>query len=97
MPQVRANDIHIEIESFGRDSDPAVLLIMGFSGQLTLWPVSFCEGLADLGYRVIRFTDREVVDRLDEIVEVIAAQAVPPPSPTLPPSRGKGEKRYEIR
>lgn len=60
MPQVRANDIYIEFESFGRDSDPAVLLIMGFSGQLTLWPVSFCEGLANLGYRVIRFDNRDV-------------------------------------
>jgi len=53
--------------------------------------------LRSAGYRVIRFTDRDVVDRLDLIVERIAAEAVPPPSPTLPPSRGKGEKRYEIR
>jgi len=60
MPQVRANDIDIAYESFGRDGDPAVLLIMGFSGQLTLWPVSFCEGLAALGYRVIRFDNRDV-------------------------------------
>ena len=34
MPQIRANGIDIEYESFGRDSDPAILLIMGFSGQL---------------------------------------------------------------
>ena len=60
MPQVRANNIDIEYESFGRDSDPVVLLIMGFSGQLTLWPASFCDGLAAQGYRVIRFDNRDV-------------------------------------
>ena len=46
MPQVRANRIDIEYESFGRESDPAVLLIMGFSAQMTMWPQAFCEGLA---------------------------------------------------
>ena len=60
MPQVRANGIDIEYESFGRDADPAILLIMGFSGQLTLWPVALCEGLAARGFRVIRFDNRDV-------------------------------------
>ena len=46
MPQIRANGIDIEYESFGRESEPAILLIMGFSAQLTLWPVALCEGLA---------------------------------------------------
>ncbi len=31
MPQVRANGIDIEYESFGRASDPLILLIMGFA------------------------------------------------------------------
>lgn len=60
MPQVRANGMDIEVESFGRESDPAVLLIMGFSGQLTLWQTSFCEQLAAKGFRVIRFDNRDV-------------------------------------
>ena len=60
MPRVRANGIDIEYESFGRDTDPAVLLIMGFSGQLLLWPEAFCEGLAAKGFRVIRFDNRDV-------------------------------------
>ncbi len=60
MPQIRANGIDIEYESFGRDSDPAILLIMGFSGQLTLWPVALCEGLAAKGFRVIRFDNRDI-------------------------------------
>jgi pimeloyl-ACP methyl ester carboxylesterase len=60
MPQIRANGIDIEYESFGKESDPAVLLIMGFSAQMTMWPVKFCEGLAGNGFRVIRFDNRDV-------------------------------------
>lgn len=60
MPQIAANGITIEYESFGRESDPALLLIMGFSGQLTMWPTALCEGLAAKGFRVIRFDNRDV-------------------------------------
>lgn len=60
MPQVKANGIDIEYESFGRDSDPAILLIMGFSAQMTMWPTAFCEGLAAKGFRVIRFDNRDI-------------------------------------
>ena len=60
MPQVKANGIDIEYESFGRDSEPALLLIMGFSAQMTMWPTALCEGLAAKGFRVIRFDNRDV-------------------------------------
>jgi len=60
MPQVRANGIDIEYESFGAETDPAILLIMGLGGQLTLWPVAFCQGLAARGFRVIRYDNRDI-------------------------------------
>lgn len=60
MPQIRANGIDIEYETFGRKTDPALLLIMGFSAQLTMWPVALCEGLAARGFFVIRFDNRDV-------------------------------------
>jgi pimeloyl-ACP methyl ester carboxylesterase len=60
MAKVKANGLEIEYESFGRDSDSAILLIMGFGAQLTMWPTEFCEGLAAKGYRVIRFDNRDV-------------------------------------
>jgi pimeloyl-ACP methyl ester carboxylesterase len=60
MPQVRANRIDVEYESFGHESDPVILLIMGLGGQLTLWPEAFCRGLAAMGFRVIRFDNRDV-------------------------------------
>ena len=49
------------------------------------------------GYRVIRFPEKRVRDDLMAVVEQIVAETAPPPSPTLPPSRGKGAKRYDIR
>ena len=60
MPHVRANGIDIEYESFGRESDPLILLIMGFAAQLILWPEALCEGLAAKGFRVVRFDNRDV-------------------------------------
>src|SRR5258708_9364275 len=60
MPQVRANGIDIECESFGRESDPLILLIMGFGAQLIFWPESLCQGLAYKGLRAERFDTRDI-------------------------------------
>lgn len=60
MPRVQANGIDIEYESIGREGDPAILLIMGFSGPLTFWPDSLCEGLTKKGLRVVRFDNRDI-------------------------------------
>jgi pimeloyl-ACP methyl ester carboxylesterase len=60
MPQTKANGISIEYETFGRKADPALLLIMGFSAQMTMWPVVLCEGLAAKGFYVIRFDNRDI-------------------------------------
>jgi hypothetical protein len=45
MPQVRANKIDIEYESFGSVRDETILLIMGLGSQLTRWPVELCHAL----------------------------------------------------
>jgi pimeloyl-ACP methyl ester carboxylesterase len=60
MPQVRTNGIDIEYESFGRDSDPLILFIMGLGAQLIFWPESLCHGLAAKGFRVVRFDNRDI-------------------------------------
>src|SRR5262245_40175699 len=77
MPQVQANGLSIEYESFGRESDPAILLIMGFSGQMTLWPVALCEGLCAQGFRVVRFDNRDIglSEKLERAGAVNAAEA----------------------
>src|SRR3954451_13386491 len=60
MPNVRANGIDIEYEEFGKSSDPALLLIMGFSAQMIAWDEDFCRLLAGEGFHVIRFDNRDV-------------------------------------
>ncbi|MDR3512863.1 MAG: DUF559 domain-containing protein [Caulobacteraceae bacterium] len=44
------------------------------------------------GFRVLRFSEKDVRENLDQVVERIAAETASPPSPPLPPSRGKGEE-----
>ena len=60
MPAVTANGIQIEYDEFGNTDAPAILLIMGFAAQLVVWPEAFCQSLADRGFRVIRFDNRDV-------------------------------------
>jgi pimeloyl-ACP methyl ester carboxylesterase len=60
MPRAQANGLSLEYEEFGSPRDPAILLIMGLGGQLTVWPEAFCWRLANAGFRVIRFDNRDV-------------------------------------
>ena len=55
-----ANGIRLAYDDFGSAKDPAILLIMGMATQMTAWPLSFCQGLADRGFYVIRFDNRDV-------------------------------------
>lgn len=60
MPQISANGIRLEYESFGSAAHPALLLIMGLGAQLTRWALPFCNKLVERGFRVIRFDNRDV-------------------------------------
>lgn len=60
MASIQANGITIEYEHFGPQEAPPILLIMGLGGQLTLWPVEFCEALVAHGFRVIRYDNRDI-------------------------------------
>lgn len=57
---VRANGIRLAYEEFGEPSNPAMVLMMGLGTQLIGWPQAMCEGLADRGFRVIRFDNRDI-------------------------------------
>jgi pimeloyl-ACP methyl ester carboxylesterase len=59
VARIKANGIEIEYETAGSKSDPALLLIMGLGGQLTIWPDAFFEGLAKQGFYVIRYDNRD--------------------------------------
>ncbi|MDW3213766.1 MAG: alpha/beta hydrolase [Ilumatobacteraceae bacterium] len=51
--------IELEYDTFGSPDDPALLLVMGFTAQMTAWSPAFCERLASGGRHVIRFDNRD--------------------------------------
>ena len=53
-------EVRLAYQSIGRDSDPALLLVMGLGGQLIHWPDEVVERLCQQGFRVIRFDNRDV-------------------------------------
>jgi pimeloyl-ACP methyl ester carboxylesterase len=59
MPQLTANGISLEYDTFGDPGNPALLLVMGLGAQMTMWDPAFCQLLADKGFHVIRFDNRD--------------------------------------
>lgn len=50
----------LEYETFGDPKGQPLLLIMGLGAQMTTWEDEFCAQLADRGFHVIRFDNRDV-------------------------------------
>jgi len=80
MAIAKVNGIEIEYEIFGASSSPALLLIIGLGCQLIHWQEAFCRQIADHGYRVIRFDNRDSglsskfsATTMPEIIEKIGA------------------------
>lgn len=59
MPQANNDGVVLEYDSFGDPADRTLLLIMGYTAQMTAWPVEFCEQLASSGHHVVRFDNRD--------------------------------------
>lgn len=85
MPATTGNGITLEYETYGEPGSPPVLLIMGFGCQLTMWDPSFCRALADAGFSVICYDNRDVglSTWFDEagppdLAELLAGKATPP-------------------
>jgi pimeloyl-ACP methyl ester carboxylesterase len=60
MPRAAANGIELEYDTFGDPARPAMLLIMGLGVQMLGWDERFCNILAERGFFVIRFDNRDV-------------------------------------
>jgi pimeloyl-ACP methyl ester carboxylesterase len=56
---IKANGIDLYTESFGKSSDPPILLIMGAMASAVWWPEEFCRQLAERGRYVIRYDHRD--------------------------------------
>lgn len=55
-----ANKLRLCYDEFGDKTAPPILLIMGLGTQMIAWSEEFCQGLADSGFRVIRFDNRDI-------------------------------------
>jgi pimeloyl-ACP methyl ester carboxylesterase len=59
MSTLQSNGISIAYQTAGDPKAVPLLLIMGLGMQLTAWPQDFVDGLAELGFYVIRFDNRD--------------------------------------
>ena len=82
--------MELEYDTFGVPEDPALLLIMGFTAQMTAWEEPFCRLLADGGRFVIRFDNRDsglstkLDGQLPDVAGAMAAAFADAPPPPLP-------------
>jgi pimeloyl-ACP methyl ester carboxylesterase len=51
--------VEICYQTFGDPAGDPLLLVMGLGGQMTWWSPEFCAALADAGFYVIRFDNRD--------------------------------------
>ena len=55
-----ANGIELCYQETGDPEGEPLLLVMGLATQMIAWPEEFCELLAERGFRVIRFDNRDI-------------------------------------
>jgi len=57
---VKANGVRLAYDSFGDKGNPPLILIMGLGTQMIAWPDELCTGLAQQGFYVVRFDNRDI-------------------------------------
>ncbi|WP_244872465.1 alpha/beta fold hydrolase [Catellatospora sp. TT07R-123] len=55
----RNGEVELAYETFGDASGQPLLLITGLGHQMLLWPDGFCRALAEAGFHVARFDNRD--------------------------------------
>jgi pimeloyl-ACP methyl ester carboxylesterase len=82
--------IELEYDTFGSSHDPTVLLVNGFTAQMTGWDEGFCRMVAERGRHVVRFDNRDcgLSTKLDGVrvdpMAVLAALLGGQPVPDVP-------------
>jgi pimeloyl-ACP methyl ester carboxylesterase len=56
----QANGIELAYQEIGDPAGEPLLLIMGLATQMLAWDEDFCAMLAERGYRVVRFDNRDI-------------------------------------
>ena len=89
MPLAPSNGLEIWYETIGDPADVPLLLVMGLGAQAISWDIDFCQTLADRGFYVIRFDNRDVglstkvesdqIDFAAQFVKAFAGEAIEAP------------------
>lgn len=57
---ITSGAVELCTESFGHAGNTPLVLIMGATASMVWWDAEFCQGLADKGFYVIRYDNRDV-------------------------------------
>jgi pimeloyl-ACP methyl ester carboxylesterase len=57
---IKTTDLELYTESFGGENNPAILLLAGATVSMLYWDAQLCQKLADKGFFVIRYDNRDV-------------------------------------
>ena len=93
-----ANGLNLCYDTFGDKTAPPLLLIMGLAAQMIAWDDEFCTLLAERGYYVVRFDNRDIglSSRIESagVPDVGAAFMYTAPVPEGQPMQGPRGGRY---
>ncbi len=56
----KSNGLELCYQTFGERTDPALVLIMGLGAQMVAWDEGFCAALAEQGFYIVRFDNRDI-------------------------------------
>ncbi len=60
IQHAHCGDVDLAYETFGSPDDPTVVLVMGLATQMIAWHDDFCALIADEGFQVVRFDNRDI-------------------------------------
>jgi pimeloyl-ACP methyl ester carboxylesterase len=60
MPHARVNGVELYHDVFGDAADPTIALVSGLGTQCVEWDAAFCGAIAERGFHVLRFDNRDV-------------------------------------
>ncbi len=89
LSTAKANGIEICYDAVGNASDPTVLLVMGLGGQLIQWNPELCGMIAERGFHVVRFDNRDVglsthLEGAVDVLGLFSSEASGSPLPDVP-------------
>ena len=90
MPRAElSSGIELEYETFGDSADPTLLLVSGYTSQLSGWDPALCEKFVAQGLHVVRYDNRDVglsskVAGSAQPMKVLAAMLAGEPTPDVP-------------